>query len=153
MKRMWSKNELKYQIENVKKDINTLVDSAGHDRFIEGDIDLKTITGTEKIYGKWALSGTHLLMVLCISIDNATDISNKNLTSVNLPDWIKEKIIPLGSSVIERGSFLAFGSDNSSQQLVVYLEKDASNNILINTSSFTATADRNVRINFDLLID
>ena len=59
MKRMWSRKELKEMVEQIKKNVNTLVDSDGHDRFISGDITTSTIAGVEFTYGKWSLRGSH----------------------------------------------------------------------------------------------
>ena len=155
MKRMWSRNELRKIIqETYGIDINNLIGKDGHERFDDGDIQLNASApeGVEKVYGKWSLSGTHLLVVLCINIPNTTNLGNLNLTKITFPKWIFDKIIPLTSSVIEKKTFDAFGSDNTSQSLTVWLQKTSST-IDLNTSSFTASADRKVRISFDLLID
>ena len=158
MRRMFSKKQIEeISLEKIEatenlKVFENIVDKDGHKRFIEGDITLKTITGVSKIYGKWALSGSHLLIVLCIAIENATDVSNKNLCDIDMPNWIKDKIVALGSTVVSRESFYAFGSDNTTQQITIYLEK-ISSTIKINTSTFTSNAERTCRISYDLLID
>lgn len=158
MKRMWTERQVRgMAVDSVEEKeklevFEHIVDEDGHKRFIEGDITLKTISGTTAIYGKWSLSGTHLMIVLAFAIADATDLSNKNLAEVNLPEWVVAKIVPLGSTVIAKGSFDAFASNNTTQSLTTYLETGVSK-LNINTATFTANADRNVRIQFDLLID
>ena len=52
------------ELENVKV-FENIVDKDGHKRFIEGDITFENITGVSKVYGKWSLSGNHLMIVIC----------------------------------------------------------------------------------------
>ena len=156
MKRMWSKNELKNiadtQAKGVEKNITTLVDAAGHPRFIEGDVTLKNeITGVELLYGKWSLSGTHLMIVACLSVADTTVVTYGSILEMTLPEWIRDKIIPLYSGAVDKKTFDAFASNGTSQPVVAYLLK-ASSKLEIE-SGFTATADRVIRYSFDLLID
>lgn len=133
-----------------------IVDKDGHKRFIEGNIDLANSLpeGVNKIYGKWSLSGSHLLIVICFTSPNTTDLSSISIANVELPTWILNKIVPIGSSVIDKKNFEAVASDNSSQQFTGYLEKFTGlSKLTITTGSFIATKDRVVRISFDLLID
>ena len=156
MKRMWSKNELKAiadtQAKNVEKDITTLVDAQGHNRFVEGDIDLReSVTQITKLYGKWSLSGSHLLIVLAFSVANGTAVSSQTIASVNIPDWVLDKIVPLFGNNVDLKTFAAFGSDSSIQNVNAYIDIDSGLRIYL--ASFTASADRTCRIAFDLLID
>ena len=158
MKRMWSKNELKNiadaQAAAVKKDIATLVDSQGHDRFIEGDINIEEIEGITKTYGKWSLSGSHLLIVLALSIDDALTIaSNTKLADVNIPQWIIDKLVPVISSVLEYGAFESYASDYSSQTFYARLGKGADKLTITKNGALTMTKAREVRITYDFLID
>ena len=135
--------------------MENIVDKDGHERFIEGDIDLaeSVAEGIEKIYGKWSLTGTHLLLVICFSIASGTVHSfGKVVDSINLPQWIKDKIIPVASQTVDLKSIAFYGSDLSTQNTTAYLVK-SSNIVYINVGSITASADRSVRIAFDLLID
>ena len=137
-------------------DIAQLVDSSGHDRFVTEEITLETITGVTKTYGKWSLSGTHLLIVLGLSIDDATTLAEgTKLCSLNLPAWMEAKIVPLFGSIISRYVGNIYNpSTGSAQEIRVNLRKDAnSKSILDLTASLTTTALRNARIAFDLLID
>ena len=163
MKRMWSKNELKNiadnQAKEVKKDIATLVDANGHDRFIEGDMENSTIEGLTITYSKWSLSGTHLMIVVAGKIDNDTTLTSQQFISItkDLPQWVLDKIVVVWSSYLESRNFTVYANDwSSSQSLSVALRKQESPTPkfgLFLPSSFTATADRYFRLSFDLLID
>lgn len=159
MKRMWSKNELKniadVQVKAVKKDIATLVDKDGHDRFIEGGFNISEISGITKDYAKWSLCGTHLMIVLCISLANASVISNTTpVAEFELPSYIIDKIVPLGASVVDIKQILLFNENNtSSQQTSTILRKSAATKVRIDITSITLNDDRKCRISFDLLID
>ena len=159
MKRMWSKNELKSisqdEAKAVKKDIATLVDSAGHDRFIEGDIDLRNTlpTGITKTFGKWSLSGTHLLIVVALDIDNAVEITSGSvICDILLPAWIKDKIVAVFGTNVLVSNQLFWNQDISNQTTNIYLRKQ-DGNIMIVSGALTTTKARSTRIAFDLLID
>lgn len=155
MKRMWSKNELARQVKEVKKDITTLVDKDGHPRFIEGDINIPEIEGVTKEYGKWSLSGSHLLIVLAISIVDTTALTTRTIASFDgLPQWVIDKCIPTFSNAIDYKAFNLFASNLSSQNIGVYLRKPTTSSLDIYlANNITLTADRTGRIAFDLLID
>ena len=152
MKRMWSRKELKEMVELIKKNVNTLVDSDGHDRFIEGDIEFEEIAGITQTYGKWSLSGTHLMIVVAGSIANGTEISAGKLCSINLPQWVLDKIYEIYNTYVEvKNLEQIYGSGLISQTLGFYLRKTTE--LFIDTGSVTASDDRNFRVQFDLLID
>ena len=161
MKRMWSKNELKNiadtQAKAVKKDIATLVDKDGHERFIEWDINIpETITeGVTKEYGKASLSGTHLLMVLAIRIPNATEMATQYLGIIVLPKWINDKIVTWFGNQVRAGTFQARASNGTSQNIAGSLRKTSDENTfgIYLDNAFTASAERVAIFNFDLLID
>ena len=157
MRRMFSEKQVKEFVKTTKKDITTLVDANGNNRFIEGDIELKAISGVEKVYGKWSLSGTHLIIALAITIDDTTVIPSTKLADMDLPDWIKAKIYDNGSNVVPYTSFNASvksgGSGTGNQNIPCSLNKTEADGVYINVSSITMNADRYCRIYFDLLID
>lgn len=154
MKRMWSKNELRKIIqETYGIDIDNLVDKNGHERFIEGNIDiLEEVPEITKTYGKWSLSGTHIMFVLAGAIANGTELNGKTISIIDIPDWIKAKIIPIHSvSVVLQQTLTMYGG--TAQTIQAYLEKNAQGRVSIYFSGFTANADKTFRVAFDLLID
>lgn len=163
MRKMYSKPQLLEAVEqeakvNGLKAFENIVDKDGHKRFIEGEISLHSDmpSGVSKTYGKWSLSGTHLMIVLCLSIENTTTLSNgTNIGTCTLPSWISDKIYPVWQSLwIERKDFSAFADDWTAQTFTCSMRKGADNTLLIaKTGNLTLTSDKNVRIYFDLLID
>ena len=150
-----------YTIKTAKLDASNnlpifenIIDKNGNNRFIEGEIDLLDSVSSDvtKDYGKWSLSGSHLLIVLGITIADATTITGA-LSKLNLPDWIVDKIVPLaGNNVIYKPGQYAMGDDSSVQQITHMLTK-LSDGIYIYSGSLTTTAIRHTRFQFDLLID
>ena len=156
MRRMFSEKQIESLIQSTQKDVSTLVDSEGHERFIEGDIEF-TNTGTcSKTYGKWSLSGSHLLVVLVIEGETDETIANGEIAVLsNLPEWIKDKIIVLYGNIIAPQTSYFYASDGTTQQINTLFNKRGNGQIDISTSSPTTTftKDRLCRIVFDLLID
>lgn len=132
-----------------------IVDKDGHKRFIEGDITIETIGGITQKYGKWSLSGTHLIIVIAIESEAQALPYTEPLATINLPDWIKDKIVVIisGSTMVANSSSTWLAVDNSTQTSNFQLRKNTSNNILITMSAVTITATRAVRVAFDLLIE
>ncbi len=128
-----------------------IVDSEGHKRFIEGDITFDEITGLTQKYGKWSLSGTHLLIVVAGSIANATALNGK-IATVELPEWIIDKLQVVYGNAVLRQTDNVWASDGSTNQSAISVLGKSSNVISIN-EYITANADREFRIQFDLLID
>lgn len=155
MRRMYSEKELQRLVEVQKKDINTLVDKDGHARFIEGDLETEEITGITFSYAKWSLSGTHLMIVLAGEVANTTTISSGDLLGklANLPSWIKDKIYPIFSEVVEFKSTYAFASDWTIQSINNSLRKTSNEIVIKSESTITFTANRTFRFSFDILID
>ena len=163
MKRMHTDREIRAMaVDSVEqkselKVFENIVDKDGHKRFIEGDITLESVTGVTKTYGKWSLSGTHLMCVLSLKIDDTTALSFAQLCPVleNLPKWIRDKMVVMApnSDAISVISTKAYDIDGStSQDFSCYL-RESSSEVFMSNSSFTASADRYVRIQFDILID
>ena len=135
-------------MENIK-------DEDGHIRFIEDEIVVPdTASGFTKVYGKWSLSGSHLMIVLCVSITNDTTFSSQTIGAIELPEWIMNKIYPIYTdTIVPYTTFKAFKDDGTTMQNVdVRLAKGVNQLALIMYSN-TMTDDRIVRISFDLLID
>ena len=164
MRRMYSESELtnlikKYLASDTDisfggdvKVFENIVDKDGHPRFIEGDIVYTNpIEGVLQKYGKWSLSGSHLLIVLALEYANGTELPYKTV-GLNLPEWIVNKIYPITSQLIDYKVFAAFASDFTTQNQGAYLVKYGTS-VNIELANFTLTKDRAVRIAFDLLID
>lgn len=162
MRRMYSEPQLLKAVENESaesgiKVFENIKDKDGHYRFIEGDITLSSSlpSGITLTFGKWALSGSHLLIVVAGDVENGTVILNAStIATVNLPDWIKAKIYPMAGNYIDYQTFYLRASDFTSQSLGVSLQKVSDVIRLVQTdSTFTASKDRGFRFAFDLLID
>lgn len=141
-----------YELINA---IESLVDSVGNPRFIEGDLEVQTVTGVTANYYKWSLSGTHLMIVLACTLSNSAVISNgTDLAIINLPSFINDKILPVYADNktinIIRASALA--SDLTTQVIGLGLRKDTNLTIRV-YEGLTLTKERNFRVQFDLLID
>lgn len=135
-------------MENIK-------DEDGHNRFIEGDIEIETKEGLTKDYGKWTLSGSHLLIVLAFTIQSGITIGVEKLGELkDLPQWIKDKIIPLFSRYVFANSLNGFTDSFGILQGGFSLYKQDSGEIEIRSyNSVTSTAITHFRVAFDLLID
>lgn len=137
--------------------MENIVDSDGRKRFIESDLSTSTITGISFNYGKWSLSGSHLMIVLAGVIEENATISNGTWATLpDLPQWIFDKIVPTFSVVVEFKTQFFYGDDYSSQTMTISLYKDTDERVKIvrtGGSTTTFTKERNFRIQFDLLID
>ena len=155
MKRMWSIKQLKEFIKSTTKDISTLVDKDGHERFIEGDITLEEITGVSKTYGKWSLSGSHLLIVLSIAVADTTVLANGvKFCDISIPKWIYDKVAVIwGADAVIRQSITLYADNWSTQTMNTLLSKANDVLTIYGLNDLTLTADRKTRIAFDLLID
>lgn len=132
-----------------------IVDKNGNKRFIESDITIEEITGVTQTYGKWSLSGSHLLIVVAGQIADESVLSEgTTLANIELPSWINEKIVPvMTNTYIDRKSFPAVASTWGVQNLDIALRKITGGVDLRIVSSLTLTANRGFRVAFDLLID
>ena len=170
MKRMWSRNEVKGQVQsalssgdmkNVKV-FEDVVDKNGHQRFIEGNITPEEITGFTYTYAKWSLSGTHLIIVIAGYMPSGTDIPvwQTLLANVILPKWIIDKIFPTTTSYLLSSDFkyapmASSGSSPTSRPITATLDKP--NNTLKlyfdGTGTPSVSFDSGFRLAIDLLID
>ena len=164
MKRMWSRNQLTLMalsmaiqamqsgnVENVKV-FENIVDKDGHKRFIESDgVPYESITSA---YCKSSLSGTHLMLVLAGVVPaNTTIPSSTALAQFNLPKWIRDKIYPVQSNLIEYKEVVTINSEFNTKTMNVYMDKNSQGLVVVANGEFTTTTDRGFRIQFDLLID
>ena len=138
--------------------LESIVDKNGNPRFVEGDITMETIEGVTQTYGKWSLSGTHLMIVIAFDIGaNVSTPVDTRLALIEIPEFIINKITNIWANVInvvgvtirEKQSWWI----NSSLNNVILYKVD--NHLAIRTSAtqVTPTADSVCRIQFDLLID
>lgn len=138
------------QLEKIK-------DANGHNRFIEGDITLvEGLTGFTQTYGKWALSGSHLLIVVAFDIADATDFIGARICNINVPKWVYDKIYALyggANAVVANIVASGYADDYSSQTASVYINKPSEQPLSIYLNAITTTKERHFRIAFDLLID
>lgn len=134
--------------------LRNITDDYGNKRFIEGNITTNEITGVTFTYAKWSLSGTHLMMVLAGNISNGTTLSFATWSTLNnLPDFIKNKIVPTFDDIVEIKYVHAYKSDWTGQDIGFVLVKNASGVSIVETSTPTLDYDGQFRVQFDLLID
>ena len=137
------------------KILENIEDAQGHKRFIEGDIEIETKEGLTKDYGKWALSGSHLLIVLAFTIQSGINIGIEKLGELkNVPQWINDKIIPLFSRYVFANTVNGFTDSFGVLQGGFSLYKQDSGAIEIRSyNSVTSNVITHFRVSFDLLID
>ena len=139
------------------KYLQKIIDANGnHVRFGEGNGAPATISGMTASYYKWSLSGTHLMLVLAGTLDDATTIGNNtDLCVFELPEWIMAKIYPVFGNAIEVKSIVLRASDWSAEDnpMNIALLKSTYALSFRNLGSLTTTASRGFRIEFDLVID
>ena len=131
-------------MENIK-------DLSGNLRFVEGGISVE-LSGLNITYGKWSLSGTHLMLVLAGSIDNGVTISASDVIfDLELPTYIMDKIYAVWGENLESKTFTIYAADwSSTQTLTAVLQKKTGGFIrLLNGQNLTTTNIRNFRIAFD----
>ena len=160
-KRMWTEREVRAlgvdateQKPNLKV-FENIVDKDGHPRFIDGDITMETIEGVTQNYGKWSLSGSHLMIVVAASVVNGTALTSGDwVKDIDLPQWIKDKIVPLYSTTnVAFYTASARAANMSSQNFTFVLQKSSGKISLYCVTNETLTADRGLRVQIDLIID
>lgn len=139
--------------------MDNIVDSHGNKRFVEGNITMQTIAGITQTYGKWSLSGTHLMIVLACTIASGTTLSGGSLAIVNVPRYILDKainIVPGHPDVIRQRFSIYRGDASVIAEKLFYVDK-LSNYFNIGASysdePITTSEECYFRIQFDLLID
>lgn len=146
------------EITNIKNGtthlFENITDSHGNKRFVEGDITMNEIEGLTQTYGKWSLSGTHLMIVLSGIIAGGTTLGADTIASVIIPSYIGSKINAVVSSIIDVKDAKAYNSSYNELILSLQLRKYSNTNLYIrNGISRSTTENRTFRIQFDLLID
>ena len=134
-----------------------ITDAQGHKRFVEGSINIAVQTGLTINFAKWSLSGSHLMIVVAgsVSPDNQATLSLN--TEIALPQWIKDKIYPLG-----HGDNVAYSTIFLYNDLTFHVSEESA--ILIKPSGGELgiyhtnyigdeTAEIDFRVQFDLVID
>lgn len=152
----WDIKTAKVLLTSAQPIFEEITDKYGHKRFIEGDIDIEEAfitSGMSKTYGKWSLSGTHLMLVIAGTIADTSVIGYGKLAIINLPEWIEDKIYPVVSSYLDSKSISCRDENWSTQNIAVALVKEGGHLVLYITSGDTFTSDKGYRIDFDLLID
>ena len=127
-------------------------DANGNARFVEGDLE-NINAGVTSAFAKWSLSGSHIMFVLAGTVANGATISDGDtLANVTLPYWIANEIYEVVGDVVEYKDFKAFASNYTTQQMNARLTKDGQVISIKKNGGETYTADRQFRIQFDLLI-
>ena len=136
--------------------LDDIVDSKGNKRFIEGNLIVKNKPGLTITYNKWSLSGTHLMLVLCIEYDTAAIFEvNEIFATVELPNYIINKI-PSGNRIIDTKSPTSYKISNNKIFANFRYNLTRDNNILKIThdsASIDIPEACYSRLQFDLIID
>ncbi len=135
------------------KIFETIEDSNGHKRFIEGVPTEYLPTGMTLTYKRWSLCGSHLMVVLAGTIAANTTIYWEGPLAIcgDIPQWILDKIIPTVSDFVELKVVKAFNSSLTTQDLTFYIKKTTQ--LFISMNHVNIDDDRMFRVAFDLLID
>lgn len=136
--------------------MENIVDSDGHKRFVEGSITMETITGVTQVYGKWSLSGSHLMIVIVGKLEASASLPVAELAKVALPNWIYDKIVPFSSVYVDvdKPFKLTDIINYATEDLAVHLWKQDGEIHITNSNDTTPLSNEGVfRIQFDLLID
>lgn len=139
------------------KCFENIVDAQENKRFIEGNITLDSgmPAGATANYAKWSLSGTHLMIVIALTLDADINIAgNTTLAFVGVPQWIRDKIYPTLSNWVTASSTRAIASDWSEKSVTVSLYKNTTNiQLAFGGTGYTWDKSAVCRFQFDLLID
>ena len=134
-----------------------ITDSAGHNRFIDGDVNATSITNCTFPFKGWALSGTHLIIVYCVaSSTSSVTIPTGNLAEIDLPQWIIDKIFPIRPSapntLVAYSQMVSSDAGEGAQTHYLKLLKDDGHIYIYNGTELSWTNYRCGRVQFDLLI-
>ena len=131
-----------------------LNDTNGNPRFVEGNLTTATISGVTFTYAKWALSGSHLMVVLCGEIASGTTIGVVTLATATLPDYIKNKIVGVfATNYIRIHDDRAYYDDWNSVSLQNALYKSDEGIGILQIANPTTTDKAHFAIAYDLIID
>lgn len=132
--------------------LETIYDAGNHARFIEGTLEELPQTGLTISYSKWSLSGTHLMVVVAGSVQNGSSLTS-GIAQGTIPSWIYDKLVDLYYNKILVASVSFYDSNGLTQTNNFTLAKSGGNLRVEIQGTFTATADRVFRVQFDALID
>ena len=152
--------DVEVDTDSEVKIFENIVDKAGNHRFIEGDLTPINDLAELSPFAHWSLSGSHLMLVLCVYNTTDEDITisgASELAHVELPTWIINKIFPMGESghvAMKSGIKGLYPSSltPSSTDVTAYLLKTESTLYLNGINAKFESGDY-YRIEFDLLID
>ena len=137
--------------------MENIVDLDGNKRFIDGDINLYgTHTGVTRLYGKWSLSGTHLMVVLALDIASGSTLTaNEDFARITLPKYIYEKITHLYANDFADIKEINCIDNVSIDTQLTFATRVTTNYLYIRYLGTTTTTTKayKTRIQFDLLID
>lgn len=138
---------------NTISSMERIIDTNGNFRFIEGNLTFEE-TLIEMSYGKWSLSGTHLMLVIAGTFKaNVTVPSLAIIAQASLPAYIAQKIKPVVYQNVDYKTIGTYAEGTSPQSIYTTITINGNALNLRLTTAFTPTQDRTVRIQFDLLID
>lgn len=142
--------------------LESIVDSHGNHRFVEGNFPVENINGITWTYHKWSLSGTHLMIVLAGKNDSETDITfagNElfgSLQDIRL-SYIYNKIFTLTTNnSVSTAMFRTYQNFTTIEKGNLSLAKPSANHLIIvnwNKAVKDIPANAAFRVQFDLLID
>lgn len=134
----------------------TIEDTNENKRFVKGDVVLSenAPAGIVKTYGKWSLSGSHLMIVLGCELPDGLVLKNGIVFAyAELPRWVFVNLTPLFSIAIDSKTFQLRGNDWSSQDVTVFLNKTEGNRIAFNIgNNVTVSGVKKCRFAFDFII-
>lgn len=134
--------------------MENIVDENNNLRYKQFDDSQGEISGVTKTYSKCVLNGYSISCVLALTLANASTISDgQTLAKFELDNWILDKIFPVFSNIIEVRNIICYASDWTTQTLQVTFRKITNGVSIIANGNLTLTADRNARMQFDLIID
>ena len=134
----------------------TIEDTNGNNRFVKGDVvlDENAHAGIVKTYGKWSLSGSHLMLVFGCELPDGFAIKNGDAFAyAELPRWVFVNLTSLFSIAIDSKTFQIRGNDWSSQDVTVFLNKGDGNKVVFNFgNNVTVSGVKKCRFAFDFII-
>ena len=132
-------------------------DEDGHQRFLSGTATITPPEGVTVNYAKWSLSGTHLMLVLDITMAPGTELANNDIYAVfNLPSWIVNKLVsPLDEYIDAKNAPIReSGYVLTNYNIRYYVYKDSTDAISIrNLSQSVGDTTQYARVTFDFIID
>lgn len=146
----------------AKRLLNEIVDSQGHNRFIQGTPTENVLEGVTHLYKSYVLNGHSLRIIDIVEIAPQTTLANAVLLILDFRDestnrWIFDKIVPIYSNVIAKMETIDIASPSSNPTKQLFsLTINPPYNVWVYLPT-TLTNSSNVsmyfRIEFNLIID